>query len=1036
MTVQPQPLAIQFAGGIETKQDSKQVPSVQLLNLENGMFIKRTTIAKRNGYAALSRQLEDGSEYDGAIGMAKRGSELLLFNGERCYSYRPSTDRWADTGEVASITATERPIARTGTAQTVPDHATNGGVTVVAWEDSRGGVYCSVVEADGGRILLAETLLDADAISPRCVAAGTVLHVYYAVAASAELWCAVINPVAPEETPVPVVLTNDLSTTNPVYDATDAAIYYPTIAPAIMAWADTAGGYRVSYVHPSGVLGSPVTGLPSAGTWADAITGPIAIETDRINGSALALGWCSTVPNVRWISSGFLSDDAGTVAVSATIGTWKRITVEPVLAADGGGGASRAWWAAELVGARDDLNIVECGEVDGTLAILVASTSRRLRGHGLVSRAFIDNGEVYAIVGHSPEFFTYTSCVRISGDSFGGDAVTPTFYRSDVGQFPGLSTRKHLSSVQPVDPNNFGVSRIHAACIGYRIQLDGDDGNLWGETGIKLATLDFDADISYQTAELGRGLYLAGACMAHYDGNRWAEAEFHCAPDVADGVTYVAEGAAGAIGAGTYNYRIAYEEVDAQGELHQGAASVAVSVVNVGSKKINVTIPTYRLTSKKRVRIGVYRSPANQTGEPDSIPYYRVSSVDPNDTGDNGYVLNDPTADTVSFVDNLTDALLIGREPMYTNGGILSNDPSPMAGGCITGGKGRLFWTDATDPHLVRYSQERLDETGMEGSVALSVQADSYGGPLVGIGVMDRNVFAFAEDSIYGFTGPGPLRNPNAGEESFSPVDLVTSDVGCVDPNSICQSPEGIVFKSAKGFRLLDRSNQVQDIGAAVYGLNDQRVTRSTLLPDRSQIVFLTDSGYTLLWDYERRQWSKFTNHEGYDATVIDGVYYYLRTDGRVFYETPGVFTDDGRHIVLRIETAWLRFAEYLQGWQRVLWAYFLGTYKSEHTLRVRYRIDYNEAYSESVDLDVDSNNDPSVYGAGVYGEGPYGGPGGDTARYQRAIHFNLPCQAISFRVEDVEQTDDYGASFELSELLLIGGMMDYRFKPGPARTN
>src|SRR5690348_1047933 len=106
MPLQPQPLAIQFSGGVETKQDSKQVPTTQLLALENGTFIKQTTIAKRNGYEALSRLIdEQGKEYGDPVGLANRGDELLLFTSERCYSHRPSVDRWVDTGEVASVQA-------------------------------------------------------------------------------------------------------------------------------------------------------------------------------------------------------------------------------------------------------------------------------------------------------------------------------------------------------------------------------------------------------------------------------------------------------------------------------------------------------------------------------------------------------------------------------------------------------------------------------------------------------------------------------------------------------------------------------------------------------------------------------------------------------------------------------------------------------------------------------------------------------------------------------------------------------------------
>jgi hypothetical protein len=1033
MPLRPQPLAIQFVGGVETKQDSKQVPTTKLLNLENATFIKATTLAKRNGYRALSRLIDgDAAEIEDPIGLGARGDELLLFTAERCYSYRPSVDRWVDTGEIASVTASERPIARTGTTQTVHDHATNRGVTVLAWEDSRGGVYASVVEADTGRILLAETALDADGQSPRCVPCGTVLHVYWTRPSTSRIYVAIVNPAMPTAIPSPSILTSDLDASNPAYDATSAAPVDSDGHPALMAWSRNGGGFRVAYVHPSGVIGSPVTGLPSAATFTDTSSGPIAVAIDRTAGHSIAVLWTDAgTVSLRFIDPIALSSTLGSDYTEPAVATDAvRASLEYGALTDA---LSTAWWAVERLGADPDTNsIVAGGVTDGGVEI---QAPRVLRGHGLVSRAFVDDGHVYALVGHEVEYSPYVACVRLSGSAFGEDEGTACYYRSIVGQFIGHSARKHVTSAHPVDPDANGVGRTHTATIGYRIQLDSEDGDQWSEAGIKFVSMDFDADNAYQSAELGRGLYLAGACPSHYDGRRWAESGFHTAPDVADGVTVAVEGTGGLLAAGTYGYKLCYEEIDALGEWHPGPVSIQFNVTIGALKKVDITAPTYRLTSKSHVRLGVFRSPVNQTGDPQAIPFYRVSSIDPEETGDNGFILNDPTVDTISFTDNIADAELLTREPLYTNGGILSNDPSPMAGGVIAGGKSRLFWTDIENPHAIRYSQEIVEDTGLEAPIALYAQCDPYGGSIVAIGVMDGAIYGFAETGIYGFGGPGPNRNPAAGPEAFSPPELITGDVGCKAPNSICQSPVGIVFQSEKGIRLLGRDRAVQDIGAPVYAYNEQTITRATLLPDRSQIVFLTDSGRTLLWDYERNQWSTFTNHEGIDARVIGGRYYYLRNDGRVFAETLGEYRDDNVRITMRIETAWIHFAPYLQGWQRVLWAYFLGTYKSAHTLHIRYRVNYDDDYRGPINLDVNTNYDPSLYGAGVYGAGPYGGTGGGVSRYQRRIHLNKECQAIQFRIEDSEATGDAGASFELSELLLIGGILDSAYKPGPART-
>ncbi|MGH7177245.1 MAG: hypothetical protein ACREJC_07690, partial [Tepidisphaeraceae bacterium] len=397
----------------------------------------------------------------------------------------------------------------------------------------------------------------------------------------------------------------------------------------------------------------------------------------------------------------------------------------------------------------------------------------------------------------------------------------------------------------------------------------------------------------------------------------------------------------------------------------------------------------------------------------------------------------DPASDTVSFSDGLVDADLIKREPLYTNGGVLSNDPSPWAGDVIASGKGRLFWNDPTDPNVVRYSQERREDTALEAPVRLSLQLPTEGGSLVGIGVMDDAVITFKEHSIMSFAGPGPLANPSVQPEAFafSPAQLIPSDAGCSSPSSISTTPIGIVYQSPKGVALVSRQRQVIPIGEDVEGYDGQRLVRATPMPGRHAVLMLTDSGRSLFYDYEHQSWSTFTNHEGYDAVVVNGVYHYLLTDGRVFRETIGEYADDNSHIKMVIETAWIKMNGYLQGFQKIIHAKFIGEYLSSHSLKVSYRINYENAYSAPIEIDVDADYTPDEYGDGDYGDGAYGGDGGPSNVYQQQVHLNRRCQSISFKVEDVQLYDDFGACFELSELLLTGGVLRESFAPGADRS-
>lgn len=1051
MALNKAPLAVTFSGGVETQQDSKGVLPTRLLDLQNATFTRKTSLAKRNGYRALGTSIDGtGATYTAPagtatppVGLATRDTgELLVLTGDKAYSYRESSSTWSSTGDVASVLASDKPIARTGTAQTMPDSAVNAGIRVTAWEDSRGGLWTQVTEESTGRVIRPQEALQtggyvlgtntpSSAFSPRVVAVEQTLQVLWlSGTGNVQMFSTVYNVRAPYAAPVTTLVTDDVWPTNPVFDAMP---YGGTLrgSPGILAWS-TPYGYRVGYLSSYGTLGSAATGLPgpvdmTAST--DTVSGGIAIATDLSTSGVINVAWCDSSGYLRVRThNGALTNVAFSGAMYATPGTVPyRIAL-----ANTSNGTGTLWWAFEAQGATADTNRIVSGFLN-TAGTVYGTSSGVLRGHGLVSRAFADLGHVYVVVSHPVKFFPYFACVRLSGSTFGGapgqtGGGTPTLARLLPGLATGLPARAHLASVQV-------TSRVATLPLGVRLQLASANGDQFGEQGIRLQSLDFGHAGAYQSAQLGKGLYLAGGLAMRYDGDSWAEAGFHAAPDTATGTLATTLGSSGSLTASsTYLYRVLYEEIDANGELHPGPVSVSQTVtLGVGQTSVTLTIPTCRLTGKRRVRIGVFRTPANG-----AATFYRVSSVQPADSAllANGYVSNSATVDTVSFTDALADSELIKREPLYTNGGILSNDPAPMAGGALTSGKSRLFWTDPSDPHLVRYSQTLRDDTALEESASLYLRCDPYGGPIVALAAMDDAVVVFKQTAIYIFVGPGPDADGGlTSNNAFSPAQLLTSDAGCKSPGSVCQTPVGVLFQSSKGVMLVGRDRQVQSIGDPVYAYNAQTIVRSTLLPDRHQVLCLVSSGRTLLWDYQFGQWSTYTNHEGLDAVVVGGVYNYLRGDGRVFRETVGSYADDTSHIPMRIDTAWIKAPGNLQGFSRIFHASVIGTYKSSHQLAVSWRVDYQEAWTPQVLLSPDALYTPSLYGAGVYGAGAYGGTIGPDTVYQQRIHINARCQAISFRFEDVEATSTFGAAFELSELLLTAGVLGPAFPVGPARS-
>jgi hypothetical protein len=995
MALTKQPVPVALVGGVESKIDPKAVPTARLLVCQNARFDVGSTLKKRNGYESFSKTITAaGTDYSDAKALTRRGSEPVLLTDGAAYSRMASTGTWSNVGVVSSVNASDESVAHTGSNQVGADHADNNGIRVLAWEDSRGGIWWTLLEVDGGRVLRAPAQLDSAGQRPRCLAVGEVLHVVYATA-TGELRILVVNPAEPTATLTTSVLTSDLSTTNPSFDAVPTAL---TDEPGFITWAKSTGGYRLGYLAPSGVLGSPVTGFDSVvdNTTAVVSVGPVVAFDGSDN---VAVCWhdaTSGNTNVQF------HDSLDALVAAPGVGQVTDVPAPTRLAITMATGSIAYVWR-EFSAATNRDHLVKAMSFTGALTSQLAV----MRGSCLASRGFLDNNAPHVWLVHDVTFFATYLCFR-----FEADDTAPCVARSLPGLAYGAPDRAHLPSVH-TDADD---PRIHRWCATWQQQLPaGDEASaVFAEAGIRLVTLDFDASTAWQTAQLGRSLYIGGACPLRYDGDTIAEAGFHYAPDNIAAPTQGTGGSQTLLS--TKTYRFVYEGIDAQGEIHQGATSIGTTVTLTGSNnRLTFQLPTLRHTSWRRIRIGAFRSE-----DGDSTAFYRVSSLDPSAVGSNGYILNDPTVDTVTFVDDMSDATLITKEPLYTNGGIPSNDPT-ASGSILVVGKNRLFYNDPSDPLLVRYTQALVDGYGAEFNAELTFKVDPYGGAVTALAVMDDRVIVFKRSAIFVVNGSGPLAAPQADPSSgFSPAAIVTSDVGCTAPSSIAVTPGGLVFQSAKGIYLLGRDLAVAYIGAPVEAFNSQTVTRATLIEDRRQVVFLCSTGETLMFDYGAGQWSTYTNHTGLDAVVIDATYHYLRTDGRVFRETAGVYRDDNSQIPMVLETAWIKMVPFLQGFSRFYHVHIIGERRSTHTIRFRFQTDFTANWSPPNDVDWTSESgDP--YGDGSYGDGVYGGDAPDI--YQWSVHLGEVGQSIRFRFEDVEPTGEFGASYEITELLVTGGV-------------
>jgi hypothetical protein len=499
-------------------------------------------------------------------------------------------------------------------------------------------------------------------------------------------------------------------------------------------------------------------------------------------------------------------------------------------------------------------------------------------------------------------------------------------------------------------------------------------------------------------------------------------------------------------GNGLDNYfaQAVYEHIDGTGQLDRSAPSVQPpsSVPNflvtptiafpswvkgVMNLQVKYTVPTLRLTQRKlpncsAADIAIYRSAPNNA----DILQRVTSQSTP--------LLNDHTVDSVTWSDRLSDQLNAGNEVLYTAGGVTENAQLPACSISIVH-RNRMWVGGLEDPQVIWFSRTYEAGFGVEFSAQQFIRIDPLGGKVTGFGSVDTNLVVLTEGRVWVVSGEGP--DPNGGGQGFSEPTLVTSTTGCRDPQSVFILPDGLVFKSEKGWYLLDRSMSMNYIGAEVEKFNDDICTSADVINGTTEVRMLSSSGTTLLYDYFYKLWGTFTNHSGVDSIVLGGIYYYLRSDGTIWQENPGHFLDDGTGSPMIVERAWFKFAS-LQGYQRIRQSWIKGYFPGEQALQITIEYDYMGTIKNEVQtLNPNAGVNSAAWGGDTHwgDTSPWGYQGQtlypDINQFQ--VHHRWQVgEAIKFHFEDLPPFQD-DVAYELSAIDLEVGVLKggYKMPPG-----
>jgi hypothetical protein len=1003
MALQKQNIPMSLGQGIDTKTDEKLVPPTKLLVLENGYIDKFGTLSKRNGYDAL------GTPPSGGRSITTFQDELILLTNEKIYSFNNSEQSWLDKGYVSDVKIESAQVVRNTSFQNASSSATLNNIIVYAWEDTSLGlttVRSAIYDLNTRVAISSDESVEALTSSrPRVIACLRYIYIFYTQGTNLKS-CRIDTSLSIPALETPVTLSTS-GAADIVYDV----VRYSTGSNMVLAYKNSSNGMNIGYVVESGNFGGPSDGVPSAITDVFSIVSGGRVITDYISiisedgGSFKLIFGGSSVNGANDVYYGSLNYDFTSVTKVA-MNKDAAIVKNNAAVIRETSNIIKVW--LEYNDSDKSKVYIQFFTVTGLAgAATVSATSSWIKSLGIVSKPFTDSSDnVYLICAFETTLQpTYFVMKHIDSTRA---LVVNTISKTEAY---GLTNRKGLIS-EPFESAT--DERIWPSTIRYQLQIV--NSQVTAVTGIQSNKIFLSNVDSIESRTLGKNLHITNGQVQDYDGQSVVEHGFHYYPE---NLSFVSTSTASTPNsAGTRNYVAVYQWIDKQGQLHQSTASIPFVQVNgAGYESNTIRVPTLRVTEKRSgagrtsVFIGLYRTIPNGT------IFYSVLSTIFN-------TANSSTVDYVDIIDGSLDTTIISNPILYTTGGILDNS-TPNPSNVIEVYNNRLILAEQSDANLIQFSKSYVNGSPVEFSGDLSFRVDQGEGAVKALGRLDEKLILFKDTSIYAQVGSGPT--PTGAQNDFGTPVLISSDVGCSDPQSVVMTKNGLMFKSNKGYYLLNRSLQTEYIGQDVHAYNSLTVTGAVVIPDLDQVRIVHSDGLCLVYNYLYKEWYTFTNLEANACTVWQNTFIILKTDNNVWQESSD-YTDDGTYIQMKLQTAWIQTA-LLQGAQRIYGFNVIGKYISKHAIEINLRYDFDESVRETQNFDTANVIGSSYYGQGAYyGADPYYG-GVDSVEQFRVRPAVQKCEAIKIELRDYDSEITDGGGLELTGLTLQVGVKSGLFK-------
>lgn len=1016
-------IPINFAHGLDTKSDPKQIQLGRFLSLQNSVFTEAGLLKKRYGYGSLTPLPNSTYTY-----LTTFGGNLTAI-GTQLSAYSSGNMNWIDKGVFQPISLSTTPVVRSALNQTQADSviASNGLVCTVYTEINNTTPAYKYVIQDSvtGQNIVAPTVIPVSSGtvtgSPRVFLLGGYFIIVFTnvITAVPHLQYVAVSV----NHPTTVTANADIASSyaNKTTVSWDGIVVDQHL---YIAYNTTTGGQqiKVTYLSTSFVIPTAQSFAGSIATimgmYADVSTPSTPVIYVAFYDLPSTTGFVIAVDqNLNKVMTPTQIIAAGTVNnITCTAQSGVVTVVYEVANA----------YAYDAAAATNYLNKVSVTKPATVTTGTVGSTTTFLRSVGLASKAFLMNSTMYVLAAYDGKTTTIAAfqptyfLINISGN-----VICKIAYQNGGGYLiTGLPQAQVIGTT-------VNISYLFKDLIQSANKSQGvlNATGIYSQTGVNLASMTYSA-ANLSVSEIGKNLNLSGGFLYSYDGNTLNEQNFHLYPDMdldldVDGTSkaLAVSHAGGSMTTQNYFYVAVYQWTDANGNIFQSSPSIPIPLASASltgsSNSVVVSIPTCRLTYKTGVKLIVYRwSTAQQN-------YYQATSI-------TAPTLNSTTVDVVTLTDTQADSAILGNSLLYTTGGVLENVGGP-AFDALTLYDSRLWGINSEDGNLWN-SKQVIPGVPVEMSdflttfIAPTTGTSGSSGKAKCIFPMDDKLIAFLHSpssgqAMYYINGSGP-DNTGANSQYSQPI-FITSVVSCINQSSIVLSPNGLMFQAAddKGIWLLGRDLSVSYIGAAVEGFNSYDVNSAVNIPGTTQILFTLSSGVTLMYDYYFNEWGTFIGTPAISSTIYQGLHTVINSIGSISQQSPGSYLDHGNPVLMQFTTGWINAAG-LQGYQRAYYFYFLGQYFSPHKINVSIAYDYLPN-AEQFRVISPTNFSPAFGNVSPFGgDNPFGGM--DENEQWRVFFKKQKCQAfqISFQ-ENYDPTLGIpaGAGFTLSGIQMTAAV-------------